>query len=242
MADSLSSDPRPPRVMALGDCAVLVEFADHLDLATNARIQVLAQAMRNQRMPWVRDVVPALASLAVHIDPVSLGFADPIELVRHLLTQCLGEALAPARSCNQVHIPICYETEFGLDLADISQRTGLSVEQVIQRHLQSEFMVLMVGFAPGHPYLGGLAPSLSVPRRSAPRVKMPSGAVAIANAQCVVYPFEIPGGWSVVGRTPLRVFDANRQRPSLFEPGDQVRFERIDRGGFEELARKEGTA
>ena len=228
--------------MALGDCAVLVEFADHLDLATNTRIQLLAQAIRSRHIPWVRDVVPALASLAVHVDPVVLGFADPIEPVRLLLAQCLDEALTPARSSKQVHIPICYAAEFGLDLDDISQRTGLSVAQVIQRHLQSEFMVLMVGFAPGHPYLGGLAPSLSVPRRSAPRVKMPSGAVAIANAQCVVYPFEIPGGWSVVGRTPLRVFDAHRQRPSLFEPGDQVRFERIDRGGFDALARKEGTA
>ena len=233
---------RQPTLLALGDAAVLIEFADHLDLATNTRIQVLAQAMRHRRMPWVRDVVPALASLAVHVDPVVLGFADPIEPVRLLLAQCLDEALTPARSSKQVHIPICYAAEFGLDLDDISQRTGLSVAQVIQRHLQSEFMVLMVGFAPGHPYLGGLAPSLSVPRRSAPRVKMPSGAVAIANAQCVVYPFEIPGGWSVVGRTPLRVFDAHRQRPSLFEPGDQVRFERIDRGGFDALARKEGTA
>ena len=233
---------RQPTLLALGDAAVLIEFADHLDLATNTRIQVLAQAIRHRRMPWVRDVVPALASLAVHVDPVILGFANPIEPVRLLLAQCLDEALAPSRSSKQVHIPICYETEFGLDLDDISQRTGLSVAQVIQRHLQSEFMVLMVGFAPGHPYLGGLAPSLSVPRRSAPRVKMPSGAVAIANAQCVVYPFEIPGGWSVVGRTPLRVFDAHRQRPSLFEPGDQVRFERIDRGGFDALARKEGTA
>ncbi len=233
---------RQPTLLALGDAAVLIEFADHLDLATNTRIQVLAQAIRHRRMPWVRDVVPALASLAVHVDPVILGFANPIEPVRLLLAQCLDEALAPSRSSKQVHIPICYETEFGLDLDDISQRTGLSVAQVIQRHLQSEFMVLMVGFAPGHPYLGGLAPSLSVPRRAAPRVKMPCGAVAIANTQCVVYPFEIPGGWSVVGRTPLRVFDANRQRPSLFEPGDLVRFERIDRDGFDALARKEGTA
>ena len=233
---------RQPTLLALGDAAVLIEFADHLDLATNTRIQVLAQAMRHRRMPWVRDVVPALASLAVLVDPGILGCANPIEPVRLLLAQCLDEALAPSRSSKQVHIPICYETEFGLDLDDISQRTGLSVAQVIQRHLQSEFMVLMVGFAPGHPYLGGLAPSLSVPRRAAPRVKMPCGAVAIANTQCVVYPFEIPGGWSVVGRTPLRVFDANRQRPSLFEPGDQVRFERIDRDGFDALARKEGTA
>jgi inhibitor of KinA len=232
---------KPPTLLALGDSAVLVEFADHLDLATNARIQVLAQAMRSRSMPWVRDVVPALASLAVHVDPVALGFTDPVEPVRLLLAQCLNDELALGRTGNLVHIPICYETEFGLDLDDISQRTGLSVEQVVQRHQHSEFMVLMVGFAPGHPYLGGLAPSLSVPRRSAPRVKMPCGAVAIANAQCVVYPFEIPGGWSVVGRTPLRVFDGNRRQPSLFEPGDQVRFERIDRGGFDELARKEGT-
>jgi inhibitor of KinA len=232
---------KPPTLLALGDSAVLVEFADHLDLATNARIQVLAQAMRSRSMPWVRDVVPALASLAVHVDPVALGFTDPVEPVRLLLAQCLNDELALGRTGNLVHIPICYETEFGLDLDDISQRTGLSVEQVVQRHQHSEFMVLMVGFAPGHPYLGGLAPSLSVPRRSAPRVKMPCGAVAIANAQCVVYPFEIPGGWSVVGRTPLRVFDGNRRQPSLFEPGDQVRFERIDRGGFDELARKEST-
>ena len=238
----MTSHSGPVKVMALGDSAVLVEFADHLDLATNVRIQVLAQAMRNQRLPWVLDVVPALASLAIHVDLAALDFADPIEPVRLLLARCLDDALAPEQSGNLVHIPICYGSEFGLDLDDISERTGLSAEQVIQRHLHSEFTVLMVGFAPGHPYLGGLAPSLSVPRRSAPRVKMPSGAVAIANAQCVVYPFEISGGWSVVGRTPLRVFDAGRERPSLFEPGDQVRFERIDRDAFTALARQQGTA
>lgn len=236
-----NSGQKQPKLLALGDAAVLIEFSNQLDLHTNTRIQVLAQAIRHRRIPWIRDVVPALSTLAVHVDPVSLGFADPIQPVRNLLTQCLDEGLSPERSFNQVHIPICYETDFGLDLDEISKRTGLSIEQVVNRHQCSEFMVLMVGFAPGHPYLGGLAPSLSVPRRSAPRVKMPCGAVAIANAQCVVYPFEIPGGWSVVGRTPLRVFDANRQQPSLFEPGDQVRFDRIDRSEFYELARKEGT-
>jgi inhibitor of KinA len=236
-----NSGQKQPKLLALGDAAVLIEFSNQLDLRTNTRIQVLAQAIRHRRIPWIRDVVPALSTLAVHVDPVSLGFADPIQPVRNLLTQCLDEGLSPERSFNQVHIPICYETDFGLDLDEISQLTGLSIEQVVNRHQCSEFMVLMVGFAPGHPYLGGLAPSLSVPRRSAPRVKMPCGAVAIANAQCVVYPFEIPGGWSVVGRTPLRVFDANRQQPSLFEPGDQVRFDRIDRSEFYELARKEGT-
>jgi KipI family sensor histidine kinase inhibitor len=180
--------------------------------------------------------------LAVHVNLVALDHGDPIDPVRQLLERCLDQALAAARSGNLVRIPICYEAEFGLDLDDIGQRTGLGTDEVIQRHLHSDFQVLMVGFAPGHPYLGGLAPSLSVPRRSAPRVKMPCGAVAIANAQCVVYPFEIPGGWSVVGRTPLRVFDAARERPSLFEPGDRVRFERIDRDAYNALALQEGTA
>ena len=230
------------KVVALGDSAVLVEFADHLDLATNARIQLLAQAIRGQHVSWVRDVVPALASLAVHVDLAALDHGDPIDPVRQLLERCLEQAMSSARAGRLVHIPICYEAEFGLDLDDISQRTTLSVDEVVQRHLHSDFQVLMVGFAPGHPYLGGLAPSLSVPRRSAPRVKMPCGAVAIANTQCVVYPFEIPGGWSVVGRTPLRVFDARRERPSLFEPGDKVRFERIGRDAFTALAIQEGTA
>lgn len=235
--------PRQPNILALGDAAVLVEFADHLDLATNTRIQVLAHAIRSRAVPWVRDVVPALASLAVHVDPVLLGFGDATEPVRQLVASCMDDAPATQlRPHHVVRVPICYDAEFGLDLNDISERTGLGVAEVIQRHLQSDFRVLMVGFAPGHPYLGGLDPGLSVPRRSAPRVRMPCGAVAIANTQCVVYPFEIPGGWSVVGQTPLRVFDAKRSRPSLFEPGDQVHFERIDRREFDAVACTEGTS
>lgn len=234
--------PRQPNILALGDAAVLVEFADHLDLATNTRIQVLAHAIRSRAVPWVRDVVPALASLAVHVDPVLLGFGDATEPVRQLVASCIDDTLATQpRPQHVVRVPICYDAEFGLDLNDISERTGLGVAEVIQRHLQSDFRVLMVGFAPGHPYLGGLDPGLSVPRRSAPRVRMPCGAVAIANTQCVVYPFEIPGGWSVVGQTPLRVFDAKRSRPSLFEPNDQVHFERIDRREFDAVACTEGA-
>lgn len=234
--------PRTPAIIALGDSAVLVEFADHLDLATNEYIQGLAHAIRSRALPWVRDVVPALASLAVHVDPVPLGFGDAIQPVRKLVASCMDDAAAAeARPRRLVRIPICYDAEFGLDLEDISQRAGLGLAEVIQRHAHSDFRVLMVGFAPGHPYLGGLDPGLAVPRRSAPRVRMPAGSVAIANAQCVVYPFEIPGGWSVVGKTPLRVFDAKRSRPSLFEPSDQVRFERIVRSEFNAMARTEGT-
>jgi len=229
-------------VVPLGDTAVLVEFSDLLDPVVNAGIQRLADAIRRRRLPWIRDVVPAIASLAVHIDIGLTDEADTVEVVRDLVEVCLADTTVPHRAPRPpIVVPVCYDDSFGMDLPEIAGLTGLSADEVVRRHLGSDFRVLMVGFVPGHPYLGGLDPTLAVPRRSAPRLRMPAGTVAIANAQCVVYPYEIPGGWSVVGRTPLRLFDAARARPSLFEPADAVRFERIERAQFAQIAKNEGT-
>jgi len=234
---------RVQSVIPLGDTAVLVDFSDHLDPDVNAGIQRLADAIRRRNLPWIRDVVPAIASLAIHIRCDLTDAADTLEMVHSLVDACLGDKPPRARPLRPpLVVPVCYDSEFGLDLHDIGERTGLHPEEVVRRHLGSDFRVLMVGFVPGHPYLGGLDPTLAVPRRSAPRLRMPTGTVAIANAQCVVYPYEIPGGWSVVGRTPLRLFDAARARPSLFEPADTVRFERIERPQFDQIAQREGTA
>ena len=221
MAPNLSSNapPRPKAIIGLGDGAVLVEFSDTLDLATNALIQRLAHALRARRVPWIRDIVPALASLAIHFDPDRVDAIEADPLVRQLIASCLGGMLPSSSDVQRtIEVPVCYDPLFALDMADICERVRLPPEVVIQRHASSGFCVLMVGFAPGHPYLGGLDCSLSVPRRATPRPRMPRGAVAIANAQCVVYPYEIPGGWSVVGRTPLCVFDAHRAEPSLSGP------------------------
>lgn len=229
-------------VVPLGDTAVLVEFADQVDPVVNTGIQRLTDTIRARRLPWIRDVVPALASLAVHIDLGVTEEFDTVEMVRSLVQTCLdGNSAGRRRLRAPTVVPVCYDDGFGMDLEDISKRTGIATDEVVRRHLGSDFRVLMVGFVPGHPYLGGLDPKLSVPRRSAPRLRMPTGSVAIANTQCVVYPYEIPGGWSVVGRTPLRLFDATRHRPSLFEPSDSVRFERIERQRFDQIAQREGT-
>jgi inhibitor of KinA len=239
------SPARPKAIIALGDAAILVDFSDTLDLAVNEGIQRLATALRARRIEWMRDIVPALGSLAIHLDPDRIDALDATPLVRELVDACLEDASKPlpgtAGRQRTIEVPVCYEPPFALDLADVCARVDLSPDEVIRRHAASDFRVLMVGFAPGHPYLGGLDPRLAVPRRATPRPKVPRGAVAVANAQCVVYPYEIPGGWSVVGRTPLRVFDAARDEPSLFMPSDKVRFVPIDRAQYDAIAAREQT-
>jgi KipI family sensor histidine kinase inhibitor len=138
-----------------------------------------------------------------------------------------------------VEVPVCYDAEFALDLADVSQRLKISPEEIIKRHTDADYRVLMVGFAPGHPYIGGLDPKLAVPRRDTPRAIVPAGSVAIANQQTVVYPYAISGGWSVIGRTPLTSFDAARPRPSLFAAGDRVRFTAIGKRDFLSLRERQ---
>jgi inhibitor of KinA len=228
-----------PSVVPLGDAAVLVELSEVLDLAVNARIHQLAAAIRRRALPWIRDVVPALGTLAIHFDPdhCAPGFS-PRSAAAKLINDCLGgEDAGTLEHARSIEVPVCYAAELASDLAEVAAHCGLDVEEVIRRHCESPHRVLMLGFVPGHPYIGGLDPALALPRRATPRTKVDAGSVAIANAQTVVYPFATPGGWNVIGRTPLRVFDAAREPPTVFAPGDRVRFVPIGRERFAELAR-----
>jgi inhibitor of KinA len=193
-------------------------------------------ALRARALPWVRDVVPALCGIAVHVDPYHPALpASVIEYFEQLLHEAFKSASKFEDSGRTVEVPVCYEPAFALDLEDVCARTKLSPEAVQKLHTSAKHSVLMVGFSPGQPYIGGLDSKLSVPRRATPRTQMPAGSVAIANAQTAVYPYETPGGWSIIGRTPLRVFDPARDPASLFAPGDRVRFFAISRGEFEGL-------
>ena len=212
------------------------EFTDSLDLEVNRALQALAAALRAQGLPWVRDVVPSLCGIAIHVD------ADHPQLPAPLLERC-GELLAEAfksaskfeDSARTVDVPVCYDSVFALDLADVAAHAKLAPGRIQELHTSGKHRVLMVGFSPGQPYIGGLDPKLAVPRRASPRTRVPAGSVAIANAQTAVYSFETPGGWNVIGRTPLAVFDPAREAPSLFAPGDRVRFVAIPLAEYERL-------
>ena len=210
------------------------EFGDTLDLELNRSLQALAGAIRARAVPWIRDVVPALCGIALYFDPFHPDLPVPVlDFCRELLEACFKSASKFEDSGRSLEVPVCYEAEFGLDLPEVAERTSLSIDEIIKRHVKTKHWVLMVGFSPGQPYIGGLDAKLSVPRRASPRTRMPMGAVAIANAQTAVYPYETPGGWSIIGRTPLTVFDAARDPASLFAPGDRVRFVAISRSEFE---------
>ena len=231
------------RLSPLGDAAVYAEFGDPtaaanggVDLELNRSLQALAVAIRVRAVPWSRDVVPALCGIALHFDPFHPALPDAVlEACEALLKDCFDSASKFEDSGRTVEVPVCYDEEFGLDLAEVSKLTSISIDEIAKRHVKTQHWVLMVGFAPGQPYIGGLDPKLSVPRRATPRTRMPMGAVAIANAQTAVYPYETPGGWSIIGRTPLTVFDPARDPASLFAPGDRVRFFAIARSEFEKL-------
>jgi len=221
----------------LGDSAAYVEFSTTLDLDVNSVVQRLALAILKQKVPWIRDVVPALGGVALHFDLDHAELpAKPLEaslaLVNENLKQSVAAKDAPGR---EVELPVCYEPEFALDLSEVAKKADLSPQDVTHRHVSGEYRVLMMGFAPGHAYMGGLDPKLAVPRRASPRAVVPAGSVAIANEQTVVYPYAISGGWNVIGRTPMVLFDATRARPSLLWPGDRVRFRAISRTRFLEL-------
>lgn len=231
---------RPQALIPLGDCAVYVEFSTTLDLEVNGVAQRLAAAVHARMLPWLRDVVPALGGLALHFDPdhEALG-GKPLEAAAALVEQCLKEGLPKeGELVRTIEVPVCYEPQYAADLAEVARLTKIPAAEIGAAHAAGEYRVLMIGFAPGHAYMSGLDAKLAVPRRATPRPVVAAGSVAIANEQTVVYPYAISGGWSIIGCTPLKVFDAERQEPSLFAAGDRVKFRPISRAEFEKMSEK----
>jgi KipI family sensor histidine kinase inhibitor len=214
---------------------VYAEFSATLDPEVNEALPALAAALRARAPRWVCEIVPALSGIALHFDPDHGELPEaPLASAEALVRECIGRM--PSRAHGRaMEVPVCYDPEFALDVVEVAEKSGIEPDQVGERHSASEHRVLMVGFSPGLPYLGGLDPALALPRRATPRTRVPAGSVAIANLQTTVYPFETPGGWSVIGRTPLVLFDPARDAPSLFAPGDRVRFVAVSRAEYARL-------
>lgn len=223
------------RIEALGDQALVMRLGESIDIDTNRRVHELATRIRERRPPWLLDCIPAYASLAVFIDTRQFpDHDDPLNEAQVWLQGLLktGWSGVPAQEARLLDVPVCYGGEFGPDLDEVASATGLNSDDVIARHCSPIYTVAMLGFAPGFPFLIGLDPALAVPRQSSPRTKVLGGSVAIGGRQTGIYPRESPGGWRIVGRTPLTLFDPERDPPALLAPGDRVRFVPIAVQGF----------
>jgi KipI family sensor histidine kinase inhibitor len=228
------------RIEPLGDSALLILLGERIDVELNARALAIAQAIGAAALPGVRDVAPAYASVCVQYDPCAWthGTQSPFAAIAAQLQELVRRvASVTADPSAAIEIPVCYGGDCGADLADVSRHTGLTPQTVIERHCASIYRVAMLGFAPGFPYLLGLDASLHMPRRATPRTRVPAGSVAIGGAQTGIYPRDLPGGWHLIGRTPLALFDAARSPPALLAAGQTVRFRAIDAAQFAALAR-----
>ncbi len=227
----------PPRLRLVGDEGLLVEYGDAIDPEINRKVRVMAAALKQKPLEQVREVIPTYRSLLICYDPLRTG---PRRIQEHLarLEQDLERIeIPPPRT---VTIPVCYGGELGPDLEFVCRHTGLSQEEVIARHSGADYQIYMIGFTPGFPFLGGMDPALATPRLETPRTLVPAGSVGIANQQTGVYPIASPGGWRLIGRTPLRLFDPQRRDPFLYRAGDRIRFEPISREEYQRLAAGDG--
>lgn len=220
------------RFLPAGDTALVVEFGDRVDRALSEQVLRLSARVRAAALPGVLETVPTYRSLLVHYDPRLTAGAKLQSTIAKLLKGNADDP-APARLWR---IPACYAPGHAPDLAEVAERAGFSVDEVVRIHSGTRFHVYMVGFVPGFPYMGDLPASLSLPRRTDPRVRVPAGSIATAVGQTAIYPVESPGGWHLIGATPVRLFDPAAAAPALLSPGDQVRFDPIDVAEFDAIA------
>lgn len=210
-----------PRLSPLGDAALLIKLGDQIDARINQQVHALDARLRQHQHAGVIELVPAYASLLVHYDPLALTLAQVSEWVNTEASE-MGEA--PAQQGHRIEVPVRYGGEEGPDLAAVAALHNMSPQEVARNHAGRDYIIYMMGFTPGFPYMGILDEAIATPRLAAPRTRVPAGAVGIAGRQTGIYPIESPGGWQIIGRTSLPLFDLNSEQPFLFSPGDRVRF------------------
>lgn len=218
-------DTKKTRYLPAGDSALVVEFGNEVSEKLNTKVQQMSEkivkASRAAMLSGVGEVIPTFRSLLVTYDPLATDF----ELLKNRLMKLEEEIQEETKISRRIlKIPCCYGGRYGLDLADLMEYTGLSREEVIERHSSVDYRIYMMGFLPGFAYLGGLDKKLEMPRLKTPRVKIPAGAVGIGGSQTGVYPMDSPGGWRLIGGTPVDFYDPEREEPILCKAGEYIRF------------------
>ena len=222
------------KILNLGDSALTVEFGDRIDPALQAQVQGLDLALQAARqcgqIDGVVETIPTFRSLTVIFDPLITRAESLASDLSRLASEPANATTTQPRTW---YLPACYEGEFAPDLIEVATHAGIETSEVINLHARTQYVVYMLGFLPGFPFMGDLPEQLRLPRRTEPRVRVPAGSVAIATGLTAIYPWESPGGWHLIGRCPVPLFDPKQATPALLQPGDRVSFHPVDTDEYE---------
>ena len=223
----------------LGDSAIILNFENTIDEMLNRTVLHLFDKLKMLQLPFVKDIVPAYSSLTIFYDLLILENKKPINKsypeivlahVRKILTEDIKISSLPTR---KIKIPVCYSEKYALDMDDISKEIKLTAHEIIRLHTAKRYRVYMIGFLPGFAYMGEVDERIAMPRKAQPRSKVEAGSVGIAGKQTGIYPLDSPGGWQVIGKTPVKLFDKEKEDPVLLQPGDEIEFYSITEDEFE---------
>jgi len=220
------------RYLAAGDRALVVEVGDKIEETANAKIRGLNIAISNSSFPGIVEMVPTYRSIMVIYDPIKIEFSDLVNKIKSL-EGSINEMSIP--EANVIEISTLYDGEYGPDIQFVAEHNKLSVDEVINIHTSVEYLIYMLGFTPGFSYLGGMSNKIETPRLENPRAKIPAGSVGIGGKQTGIYPIESPGGWQLIGRTPVKLYDPERSEPILLKAGDYIKFKAINKKEYDNI-------
>ncbi len=224
------------RFLLTGDTSLTVEFGNEISESIYARIHAFGIALSDSKIPGMIETVPTYRSVTVHYDPEVIRYEELVEKLQSLLGQLDQIQIPPSQV---LEIPVLYGGEMGPDLDFVAEHAGMTSEEVVKIHTSTEYLIYMLGFTPGFTYLGGMDERIATPRLKTPRVKIPAGSVGIAGSQTGVYPIDSPGGWQLIGQTPVHMYDADRAEPILPKAGQYIKFYAIDQAEYDRIAAEE---
>lgn len=223
------------RYLPAGDKVIIVEFGNEISQEINNKVMALYHVLSNSHIKGIEELIPTYRSLMVQYNPAQVVYKELIDLLKRLCKN-LNEDKLPKQKI--IKVPVIYGQEFGPDIEFVARHNKISVKEVIQIHSSNDYLIYMLGFTPGFPYLGGMCEKIETPRLQTPRTKIPGGSVGIAGKQTGIYPIESPGGWQLIGRTPIKLYDPYRKPPILLKAGDFIRFVSVGLEEYREIERQ----
>lgn len=225
-----------PRVLPAGDRALTVEFGNEIDEHINARLMAFIRVLSAEKIKGIDEYIPSFRSVLIHYNPCIISFEQMEEYIEKALKTPFHEASHKKRI---VQIPVCYEGEYAPDIEFVAEHAGISVDEVIKIHTSKPYLIYMLGFQPGFPYLGGLDERIHTPRLASPRIKLEAGSVGIGGSQTGLYPMESPGGWQIIGRTPVRCYNPDKEHPIPYQAGEYIQFVPVSKEEYSRIVEED---